>query len=109
MKYFLFIEEHSVRHRRSKERRRKVGVTISSQSKSKLARHKDSVLGSYDDQGEKKSGSVRVRRAATARPERIWDYAVIPYEIDSNFRQEKYLNDQREFLYTSIYYTIAAK
>ena len=98
-------EEHSVRHRRSKERRRKVGVTISSQSKSKLARHKDS----YDDQGEKKSGSVRVRRAATARPERIWDYAVIPYEIDSNFRQEKNLNDQREFLYTSIYYTIAAK
>ena len=28
----------------------------------------------------------RVKRAATARPERIWDYAVIPYEIDSNFR-----------------------
>ena len=27
-----------------------------------------------------------MKRAATARPERIWDYAVIPYEIDSNFR-----------------------
>ena len=27
----------------------------------------------------------REKRAATARPERIWDYAVIPYEIDSNF------------------------
>lgn len=26
-----------------------------------------------------------MKRAATARPERIWDYAVIPYEIDSNF------------------------
>ena len=27
----------------------------------------------------------RAKRAATARPERIWDYAVIPYEIDANF------------------------
>ena len=27
----------------------------------------------------------RSKRAATARPERIWDYAVIPYEIDANF------------------------
>ena len=27
----------------------------------------------------------RVKRAATARPERVWDYAVIPYEIDANF------------------------
>ena len=27
----------------------------------------------------------RVRRAATARPERIWDYGVIPYEIEANF------------------------
>ena len=27
----------------------------------------------------------RTKRAATARPERIWDYAVIPYEIEANF------------------------
>ena len=27
----------------------------------------------------------RMRRAATARPERIWDYGVIPYEIEANF------------------------
>ena len=27
----------------------------------------------------------RSKRAATARPERVWDYAVIPYEIDANF------------------------
>lgn len=27
----------------------------------------------------------RVTRAATARKERIWDYGVIPYEIDSTF------------------------
>ena len=31
------------------------------------------------------AGSRRQKRAATARPERIWDYAVIPYEIDANF------------------------
>lgn len=27
----------------------------------------------------------RVTRAATARMERVWDYGVIPYEIDGNF------------------------
>jgi hypothetical protein len=27
----------------------------------------------------------RVARAATARKERVWDYGVIPYEIDGNF------------------------
>ncbi|XP_042905263.1 bone morphogenetic protein 1 [Parasteatoda tepidariorum] len=27
----------------------------------------------------------RTKRAATARPERLWDKAVIPYEIESNF------------------------
>lgn len=27
----------------------------------------------------------RFARAATARPERLWDYGVIPYEIESNF------------------------
>ncbi|CAG0887587.1 unnamed protein product, partial [Cyprideis torosa] len=30
----------------------------------------------------------RRRRAATARSERIWDYGVIPYEIDANFSGE---------------------
>ena len=66
---------HLIRHRRSKLGRRKVfGDT---KSKSQLVRHKD--VESYQEPG-------RVKRAATARPERIWDYAVIPYEIDSNFR-----------------------
>ncbi|KAL3191961.1 hypothetical protein MRX96_059463 [Rhipicephalus microplus] len=33
-----------------------------------------------------RAGKNRRRvRAATARPERLWDHAVIPYEIDSNF------------------------
>lgn len=27
----------------------------------------------------------RVTRAATAKKDRIWDYGVIPYEIDGNF------------------------
>ena len=27
----------------------------------------------------------RIHRAATARLERLWDYGVIPYEIESNF------------------------
>lgn len=27
----------------------------------------------------------RVTRAATAKKERVWDYGVIPYEIDANF------------------------
>lgn len=27
----------------------------------------------------------RSRRAATSRIDRLWDYGVIPYEIDSNF------------------------
>ena len=31
------------------------------------------------------STSGRSRRAATARPERLWDHAVIPYVIDANF------------------------
>ncbi|XP_074593288.1 protein tolkin-like [Brevipalpus obovatus] len=30
----------------------------------------------------------RTSRAATARPERLWDYGVIPYEIESNFSGE---------------------
>ena len=32
---------------------------------------------------------ARNRRAATARSERLWDYAVIPYEIESNFSGEQ--------------------
>lgn len=37
-----------------------------------------------DRQSEDRSNS-RGRRAATARRERIWDFGVIPYEIDGNF------------------------
>ena len=34
---------------------------------------------------EKPTALIRSRRAATARKERIWDFGVIPYEIDANF------------------------
>lgn len=27
----------------------------------------------------------RIRRAATARPERLWNFGIIPYEIETNF------------------------
>ena len=34
---------------------------------------------------EHRASAKRARRAATARKDRIWDYGVIPYEIDANF------------------------
>ena len=67
--------EHLIRHRRSRRRK----LFRSHKSKMKLYRH-DGFEPDIDDQER-----TRVKRAATARPERIWDYAVIPYEIDSNF------------------------
>lgn len=67
--------EHLIRHRRSRRRK----LFRSHKSKMKLYRH-DGFEPDIDDQDR-----TRVKRAATARPERIWDYAVIPYEIDSNF------------------------
>lgn len=41
--------------------------------------------GGYDDSSATTHTSRRVKRAATARKERVWDYGVIPYEIDGNF------------------------
>ena len=40
-----------------------------------------------DDDDDDDDGALlsRRRRAATARKERIWDFGVIPYEIDANF------------------------
>jgi len=35
------------------------------------------------------SGHKRKTRAATARPERLWDHGIIPYEIDNNFSGER--------------------
>jgi hypothetical protein len=41
--------------------------------------------GGYDDSSATTHKRRRVQRAATARKERVWDYGVIPYEIDGNF------------------------
>jgi tolkin protein len=41
--------------------------------------------GGYDDSSAETHMRRRVPRAATARKERVWDYGVIPYEIDGNF------------------------
>lgn len=41
---------------------------------------------------ENRRDGARNRRAATARPERIWDYGVIPYEIQANFSGKSILS-----------------
>ncbi|XP_067127393.1 protein tolkin-like [Centruroides vittatus] len=46
-------------------------------------RHQNN-LDKHNHTDEKK----RPERAATARPERLWEHAVIPYEIESNFSGE---------------------
>ena len=46
----------------------------------------DSTFGVYTfSKFDGQPKNERKKRAATARPERIWDYAVIPYEIEANF------------------------
>lgn len=39
----------------------------------------------YTNFYNEKTTHRRITRAATARKERVWDYGVIPYEIDGNF------------------------
>lgn len=66
-----------------------------SKEKKKKTKHskKDNTNGKKPGQKEEKANikttkekpKERRRRAATARPERIWDYGVIPYEIEANF------------------------
>jgi hypothetical protein len=43
------------------------------------------VPSGQDDRSVTTNKRRRVTRAATAREERVWDYGVIPYEIDGNF------------------------
>ncbi|KAK3090036.1 hypothetical protein FSP39_008719 [Pinctada imbricata] len=56
------------RRRKKMERRKKLKEMRQKQRKSKS-----------------KIDKKRSKRAATARPERLWDYGVIPYEIEANF------------------------
>lgn len=50
-------------------------------------RKKQRLSKSKSKRGSKleKVANTRTKRAATARPERLWDYGVIPYEIEANF------------------------
>lgn len=41
--------------------------------------------GTFSNKIEIKDSFGRIARAATAKHDRIWDYGVIPYEIDGNF------------------------
>lgn len=65
--------------RRSRQAKQEVGYNNTDRSPrfhSKRRRHRH----------RERAGKNRRRvRAATARPERLWDHAVIPYEIESNF------------------------
>ncbi|XP_075542431.1 tolloid-like protein 1 tolkin [Dermacentor variabilis] len=65
--------------RRSRQAKLGVGFNITDRGprfRSKRRRHRH----------RERAGKNRRRvRAATARPERLWDHAVIPYEIESNF------------------------
>lgn len=44
-----------------------------------------SVVVVTEELSDDDDGLIRRKRAATARKERIWDYGVIPYEIDQHF------------------------
>ena len=47
--------------------------------------HKSRRVKAEREERPKEELRSRRKRAATARPERLWDYAVIPYEIEANF------------------------
>lgn len=66
-------EEYEAERRQIKEQRR----TEAEKLRDKKDRKRRSL--------SRRSKVARKTRAATAHPERVWDYAVIPYEIDANF------------------------
>lgn len=67
---------------RNDRRPKRVKQSTSSNGR-KAARRNKRKIRLDDDRRE--SPLSRGRRAATARKERIWDFGVIPYEIDANF------------------------
>lgn len=85
--------------RREKELARKLRKEQKSKMKEmkkqkrRKSKHDKDRTGSEEDgshmkarkKASKEPKGHRHRRAATARPERIWDYGVIPYEIEANF------------------------
>jgi len=51
----------------------------------RLEKRKAEKLAKKKKEKQDAAVAARKKRAATARPERIWDYGVIPYEIEANF------------------------
>ncbi|XP_030767675.1 tolloid-like protein 2 [Sitophilus oryzae] len=83
--------EDGVRHQRRKrhQNRRK---RRKNKAQNTTPRHQETPIHEFEphfDLKRKSTDSLRVlrriTRAATARKERVWDYGVIPYEIDGNF------------------------
>ena len=86
------------RHKNQRQARRKVEDLVNSDTSDELISLHDRRLRSIEfynqhkpkysenERGTRHSlGPTRIRRAASARKERVWDHGVIPYEIDGNF------------------------
>lgn len=83
--------------RRRRERRQKMKeMKTKKRRESRTDNKKDIIKEKTEDKEEKNKDKkdctyttdkieTRKKRAATARTERIWDYGVIPYEIEANF------------------------
>ncbi|XP_050394072.2 tolloid-like protein 1 [Patella vulgata] len=70
--------------RKQREHNQRVAEMLKKQKEKNRRRSpKTTDYPSYDKKISNKM--KRTKRAATARPERLWDYAVIPYEIETNF------------------------
>lgn len=74
------LSKQDQRHRRHLKRKRYLRKLRASHRISDQEAEMNGMEIENDDKNHR-----RVERAATARTERLWEYAVIPYEIESNF------------------------
>lgn len=81
--------EHNSGDEEEDELHEMAGLQRLTKKKIKKNNKKKSAANSNGNRNQKKEEPAavqsRLRRAATARKERIWDFGVIPYEIDANF------------------------
>ena len=81
--------EHNSGDEEEDELHEMAGLQRLTKKKIKKNNNKKSAAKSNGNRNQKKEEPAavqsRLRRAATARKERIWDFGVIPYEIDANF------------------------
>ena len=81
--------EHNSGDEEEDELHEMAGLQRLTKKKIKKNHKKKSAANSNGNRNQKKEEPAavqsRLRRAATARKERIWDFGVIPYEIDANF------------------------